>query len=288
MIETVHLAMSTSSVSIVREEREGYRYLVARPSTTLHAPPMVFVHGIFGFGAYFTDLMSYFAARGFICYAPDIMGHGERRDIDLAHKGVRDYIADMSGFLDHVVVGAHNAPTILVGHSMGGVIVAKLAEESRVGHLILITPAPPRGVRFLPGGFVRITLSDVVEAIRMAMRGKLFLPSRTALASFFVDPIASKSAIDMFMADIVMEPLSVPLTLACSKIPVDARKITAPILVVGAKYDKMIHPSVAQNIATYFHADLQVLPTLGHMCPFEAGWEGTATAMYSWLMAHKA
>lgn len=280
--------MQTFSISIVREEREGYRYLVARPSTPLHAPPMVFVHGIFGFGAYFTDLMSYFATRGFTCYAPDIMGHGERRDIDLAGKGVGDYIADVSQFLTRVVERAHNAPIILVGHSMGGAITAKLAEGSRVGRLILITPAPPRGVRFLPGGFVRITLWDVVHAVGMALRGKLFLPSRTVLSSFFVDPVASKGAIDMFMADIVMEPLSVPFTLAFPKIPVDATQITALVFVVGAKHDMMIHPSVARNIAAYFKADFQMLPNLGHMCPFEAGWEATAEAMYSWLSAHKA
>ena len=37
------------------------------------------------------------------------------------------------------------------------------------------------------------------------------------------------------------------------------------------------------QVATYFGADLEEIPNLGHMCIIEAGWERAAQVIGKWL-----
>ena len=236
-----------------------------------------------GFALYFTNLMNYFTAIGFTCYAPDIMGHGERAYIDVSKKSVHDYVRDMAEFV-RFVEARHSAPPVIVGHSMGGLIAAKLAEYSSVGHTVLITPAPPKGVMFVPGRFIQHIFSGIIRAILFALRGERFVPSERALNTLFVDPEKSKDAIAMLLRHrINTESPFVAFELGTSCVQVNKNMIKTPMLVIGAAKDTLIHPSVAERIARHLGGEFHMLQDLGHMCPFEAGWEETAKVIHEWL-----
>ncbi len=277
------------AVSLIRQEKGGHNFLVARPKVVRHKTPIIFVHGMSGFAAYLVSLMEFFASRGYIAYAPDIVGHGERAVSDLSGVGVGDYIADVGDFITHVVLPKHNDGVIIVGHSMGGLIAAKLAERPEVTRVVLITPAPPKGVLFVPGGFIRFTWDDVLSVIRKSIHNEPFVPSRKMFESLFADPDASKPVIDLWTTRrISNESLLAALQLGTSQIAVDAGRITAPMLVIGAAKDVVIHSRVAERVAAYFHADFYLLESLGHMCPFESGWEETAHCIENWLIAEES
>lgn len=268
-----------------------HKYLLAKPDTPTSSSgqPLLCVHGMSGFAAYLAPLMEYFAARGYVAYAPDIVGHGERSGDDLSGVGVGDYVADVGDFINRVVLPRHNNGVIIVGHSMGGLIAAKLAEGKEVTHVVLITPSPPKGVLFVPGGFIRFTWDDILSVIRRGIRKEPFVPSRKMFESLFADPERSKEVIDLWAARrISNESLLAALQLGTSQIRVNSLSITAPMLVVGAAKDVVIHPRVAVRIAAYFNADVHMLDTLGHMCPFEWGWEETADVILGWLKKNGA
>lgn len=278
--------MGARSVSLRRHASRGHNFLVAHPTVVAYAQPIVFIHGMSGFAAYLGDAMSYAAKLGFTCYAHDIMGHGERHAEDVGGKGILDYVDDSSSFIERVVRPRHTAPLVLVGHSMGGLIAAKLAEmRDDVGHAVLVTPAPPSGVMFLPGGLVRVSVRDVLSALAMAVGGKNFIPSRGFLDSLFADPVASRHIIDVWeKRRLSNESLLAALQLGLSQIAVDPVKIAAPMLVIGAKKDVVVHPSVAGRIARFFGAELHMHEEMGHMCPFEAGWEENSRVIADWLV----
>lgn len=274
-------------VSLVRQDRHGHNFLTARPKRARYQQPKVFIHGMAGFAAYLGDAMLHSAHSGFVCNAHDITGHGEREGEDISGLGVLDYVHDASNFIDRIVRPKHgDAPIILIGHSMGGLIAAKLAEiRDDVGHVVLVTPAPPRGVMLLPGGMLSISMSDVFGAISAVLGGKQFAPSRRLLESLFADPEASRHIIDLWeKRKINNESLSVLLQLGLSQVEVDKSKITAPMLVIGAKRDVVVHHSVASRVAEHFGADLHIHEELGHMCPFEAGWEENSRVITEWLL----
>jgi pimeloyl-ACP methyl ester carboxylesterase len=280
--------VATSQASLGREVFEGHSYLVARPvGVSRYKEPIVFVHGASGFAEYFSHLMRYFSSLGFVCYALDIVGHGKCvRGVDISNHGVMDYTNDVSHFLDHVVSVRHKGVgLILVGHSMGGLIVALLASlRTDVGHTVLITPAPPKGIRYRPGGMPGLGLLDILGLIRVIVGGGTFVPSKKLIASLFADPIRSKQGIARWTKGHMVSESKVALhELLHSEIEVDHTRISADLLVVGAQKDVVVHPETAREVAEYFKGDLVVLNDLGHMCPFEAGWRKTASAIARWL-----
>ena len=279
-----------TTVSLVRHASHGHTYLIARPRIEVYKQPIVFIHGMAGFAGYFTDAMVYKSELGFTCYAHDIMGHGEQSSDDISGMGILDYVDDTLRFIESIVRPKHGTyPLIVAGHSMGGVIAAKLAEvRSDVGHVILMTPAPPKGVFYLPGGLMKFSLRDVLAAFSMACGGPRFVPSRHFLNSLFADPVKSKATIDLWeKRRISNESLLAALQLGLSQIKVDSEKITAPMLVIGAEKDVVVHPSVAGRIAAFFKSDLHMHAELGHMCPFEAGWEENSRVMVEWLIGRQ-
>ena len=279
--------MAQSNFSLVRMVGGRHKYVLAKPKKQKNDQPMIFVHGMAGFAAYLIPKMEYFASLGNWCVAPDIMGHGERNEVDLFGKSVNDYVDDIGHFTDTVVRKETKAPIIYIGHSMGGLIVAKKAEQrDDVAAVVLVTPAPPKGVVLIPGGLVSLTFGDLRRFVGMMLGGERFVPSRTFLESLFVDPIASKHVIDLWEAKKVRnESLLVALQLGLSQVEVDASKVRAPMLVIGARKDKIVHHTVAHRTKEYFDADYHLLENLGHMCPFESGWEETAGVIASWLKA---
>jgi pimeloyl-ACP methyl ester carboxylesterase len=112
--------------------------------------------------------------------------------------------------------------------------------------------------------------------------GAHFVPSRSLIASTFVDAHASVEAIDAWIAHRRNESPRVLRELFLSEIHVP-QCMKSPMLVIGAGQDKIIHPSVSPKIAAHYGAEFVLLPHLGHMCPFESGWEETARYCEMWL-----
>ena len=65
--------------------------------------------------------MAYLAGKGFNSYALDLPGHGRRMEEGVVGLGIVDYVARVAS----AVTGLAPAVPILIGHSMGGLIVQK-------------------------------------------------------------------------------------------------------------------------------------------------------------------
>jgi pimeloyl-ACP methyl ester carboxylesterase len=104
--------------------------------------PVVFVHGAFCGGWAFDAFREPFEARGFETHAPNLPHHERGADLEqLALTGLKDY-ADA---IAHYVRGLR-APPVLVGHSLGGLVVQLAATKAPVAGLVLLAPSAPWGV----------------------------------------------------------------------------------------------------------------------------------------------
>ena len=73
----------------------------------------------------FDEFRRVFAARGFTCHAPDLIGHGADKATakgTLASVGIADYRSQMATF-----VKALPERPVVLGHSMGAIIAQQLA-----------------------------------------------------------------------------------------------------------------------------------------------------------------
>jgi len=240
---------------------------------------VIFIHGAFVGAWCWEYFLPHFAGEGFRAIAPDLLGHGRRRPCKkLGRASVFDYIEDARSFLRAVCSG-EDMP-VIVGHSMGGLIAQKLAEEGLASAVLLLASAPPSGITLGRREMPWFT-PDAFHAITSYVFGQPFRPSRRLVAASLVsdDPVFVERTYLRFGE----ESMVAVKELMNSEIAVNESLIEVPVLVLAAEADRVISTDVASGIREKYEADMHVLPALGHSFIFEAGWEKAASLSSLWV-----
>ena len=248
--------------------------LVQRP-TTETGPPLLFVHGYFGRAIAFERMMSWFASRGHYCCAPDLRGHGDSLpDCDLGRVSIHVYaddIAKIARTMDHPIV---------IGHSMGGLIAQLIAMNDSARGIVLLAPAPPRGIPV-------ISLKLAVAQLRYmpAILGlRPVKPGRADLRALVVNRVPDKErevVLDMLVPDSGLAGLEMSIL----GVPVDRDRVTVPVLVIAGDEDLFIPLSRAKRVASRYGAPIRVARGRGHMLIIEPGFEEVCDWIGEWLDA---
>ncbi len=105
-------------------------------------PPIVFVHGAFCGGWAFDGFREHFESAGFETHAPHLPHHERGADLEaLAQAGLKDYAQAISAYISTM-----REPPVLIGHSLGGLVVQLAAAQSPTSGLVLLAPSAPWGV----------------------------------------------------------------------------------------------------------------------------------------------
>ena len=96
------------------------------PEHVTHEHPLLFVHGAYvAAWCWEEHFQPWFAHRGWSTYAVSLSGHGKSRNREhLDSYSIDDYVRDVAE-----VAARLPAPPILIGHSMGGMVVQKYLEQ---------------------------------------------------------------------------------------------------------------------------------------------------------------
>ena len=107
-----------------------------------HPVPLLFVHGAWHAAwCWDENFLSYFADKGYRALAVSFRGHGDSPTYKpLRGCSVADYVADVRSVADRLP----SAP-VVIGHSMGGLIVQKYLESHDAPAGVLMTSIPPQG-----------------------------------------------------------------------------------------------------------------------------------------------
>ncbi len=80
--------------------------------------------------------------KGYSSYALSLRGHGSSEGRErLRWTSLAEYVSDVSHLADQL-----DKPPVVIGHSMGGMIVQKYLEANRAPAAVLLASAPPKGV----------------------------------------------------------------------------------------------------------------------------------------------
>lgn len=113
----------------------------------MHKPLLIFVHGMFCHSGVWDQMVAHFKARGYDCLAVDLPYHdlpvGQMPAPAFARISIRDYVT----FLKDVIARV-DREYVLIGHSMGGLIVMITASEPEIQpkSIVLLSPAAPAGI----------------------------------------------------------------------------------------------------------------------------------------------
>lgn len=178
-------------------------------------------------------------------------------------------------------LGAQDA--VLVGHSIGGLLVQALLARGIGRAGVAISPAPPAGVLSLRPDFLRAN----------APHTNVFLKSRPLNQSprrfhyTFANAVSRAESDALWAQFCTPESRAVPLSTTGREGRVDPAAVTQPLLVFGGAADHLIPASLARKIASrYSTAEYRELPGADHLVCNEPGWDELADACFAWAAEH--
>lgn len=249
------------------------------PAAPVTPTPILFVHGMFhGAWCWEANFLPYFAQRGYAAYAVSLRGHAGSEGADrLRWSALHEYVSDVAQ-----VVAQLSAPPVLVGHSMGGLIVQQYLQTHHVAGGVLLASVPPAGMlpaslralRRHPAAFLKacLTLSPYQLVATAPRYRDLFFASdvdAALLAGYF-----SRLGDESFRAYLEM--------MFAAVLPL--RAITAtPLLVLGMERDRVITHAEVATTARRHHTQATMLAGVGHAAMLESGWQGVADSILGWL-----
>jgi pimeloyl-ACP methyl ester carboxylesterase len=230
--------------------------------------------------------LRWFGERGFRCHAPAWPLHeGEPADLrarphpDLGRLTLGRVVEALDAFVSRLA-----APPVLVGHSMGGLVVQRLVNAGRGLAGVCIDSAPPRGIFSLRWSFLRSNL-PIVNPLR-GDRPCAMTMERFAYA--FCNTLTLAETRSAFAELVVPESRNVARSSAGADGRVDFAKPHAPLLFVAGERDHIVPASLnRRNAAAYSHPGssrtLRVFPGRGHFICGQPGWEEVAGYVEGWI-----
>ncbi len=239
--------------------------------------PLLFVHGSFS-GAWVWDVhfLPWFAARGWPVHALSLRGHGSNAgSVDL--YGLADYVDDLARAVDQM-----DRPPVLIGHSLGGMVVQKYAVGHAVPAMVLMASVPPSGITTSAWHMVLNDPYLLWQINMLQTLGPQAVDPTAIYRSLFSDA-TPMSEVVRYMPYLQMESRRANMDLLAPMLPPKQPEGAAPCLVLGGDADAYIPVSALEETARFHHADLQILPGLPHGMMLDRTWETAAKAVAEWL-----
>ena len=247
------------------------------PEAPLDAPPLLFVHGAcLGAWCWRDHFLDFFAGLGYQAIALNLRAHGgSESEKQLQDICLDDYVEDVVS-----VASKLSGPPIVVGHSMGGLIAQRFAQQIETAGVILMAPSPLAGMQSQAGRlfkahpwvFLKATLKRNIYYIypdNRRVRQIMFSPETSeAIVTACRERLQKESwRVSQEMSDPVERPYT----------------IHAPMLVVGGEMDGTVLPETICDTAVAYNAPCHIFPGLGHNLMLEDRWQEVATYLHRWL-----
>ena len=241
------------------------------------SPPLLFVHGAWHGAWCWKPLMDYLAEKGFNSYACDLPGHGTRQSEGVVGLGIMDYVDEVEYVIDELAL----VKPILIGHSMGGIIVQKFMEKNEAQASVLIAPCPAMGGSlWLP---IKYFLHQPIDAITATLGRKTAIRSRKMCERLFFDGISSEKR-DAHFEMLCLESSRAIRQMVLPGFKLGAHKITSgPVVVAAAGKDYLFEFERLQNWAEKCKYDFLPFPEAAHNLLSEPEKFGFGKKIYMWL-----
>jgi pimeloyl-ACP methyl ester carboxylesterase len=241
------------------------------------ATPILFVHGAYvGAWCWEEYFLDWFAAHGRDAHAVSLRGHGasEGHD-DLDAFGLADYAKDVMQ-----VAAALPRPPVLVGHSMGALVVQKYLEAAEATAVVLACPVPSFGLlaSSFTLAFARPALFASLNAVATGGRA-----SPEAIGQAFFGGTPEPARLERCYRRVQRESRRALLDMSGWGLPSPWMAKRPPTLVLGAEKDALIPAAQARGTANLLGAEYRELPALGHALMLDEGWETAAQSIAGWL-----
>ncbi|GAB3378100.1 lysophospholipase [Spongiibacter taiwanensis] len=243
------------------------------------------IHGLGEHSGRYAEIASYLAQRSFRVHALDHTGHGQS-------EGLRGYISQFSIFVDTVKdfilrcqAETPNLPSLIIGHSMGGVITSNLL----IDHPTLVQGAVLSGPALTTDDAVSDTQKFILKTIAkilpklpvLQLDANLVCRDKKVVDDYLADPLVNSGKI---RAKLIVEIL-----LAGERALSRAAEIKLPMLFLHGEEDGLASPKGSQLMHAAISSDdkeIVLYPDLYHEIFNEECKQEIFATVDNWLNAH--
>jgi len=201
---------------------------------------LYFIHGLNGRAASWTGVIEYFTKHGFDCRAVEL-----KEGLNLQETSVMDYV--------NKVCSVVSKDDVIIGHSMGGLIMQKVAELTEIKAGIGICPAPPADIKMKGISWWR-----QLRYIPHVLFNIPFKPSFGLVKDIFLNDMSEQTQKQIYK-QLQKQSVHVTMETMKQKITVDEQSISSPLYIIGRRRDKTIPVDVIKKIAHKYNAEYDLV-----------------------------
>lgn len=245
---------------------------------------IVFVHGMFQNARSWDNWANYFSRRGFNCVVESWPLHsGSPKDLrttppsgigDLRLTEIIDQYAD--------IVQKQREPVILIGHSVGGLVVQSLLNQGLGTAGVCISSVSPNRMLAFDWGFFKNSIS-----ISNPLKGdEPFYMTPEIFHASFCNTMSREDSDHAYEQTAVHDSRNVLRDCMSETGVLDLSKTVSPLLFISGDKDEIIPPQlVEKNVNAYQEgqASMIIVPEKGHWICNESGWNRITDEIYPWI-----
>jgi pimeloyl-ACP methyl ester carboxylesterase len=248
------------------------------PESRKFAAPLLFVHGT-GQAAWCWDeyFLPFLAANGFSSHAVSLRGHGKSDGRGkLKWTSISDYVDDV-----FQVASRLPAKPVVIGHSLGGLVVEKYLEKHAAPAAVLLAPSPSEGM-FCSGLKIQLKNPWLMTKVTLRQDYAIMYASPALAKKFLFSEDADDEKIAGYVKRFGSESYRASLE-SIFNLPKPEKMTRTPMLVLGAENDAILTPKTMEKTARAYKADLRIFPGMAHQMMLERDWKQVAEYMIEWL-----
>lgn len=248
---------------------------------------IVFIHGLFTKGESWDNWVTFFESEGFKCYTPSYP-YREGKVADLRkqlHPKLKNL--NFSQVRDSLVEFIKTLPEkpIVIGHSMGGLLVQKMVEMDLAVAGIAICSSPPKGIFSFEWSF----LKNAFPIINPFKGNQPFLPSVRWFQRALCNHLSLEQAQIEYDSKVIPDSRNIAREIVLTKQGKINFKIShKPILIIAAEKDTIIPASLNwKNFEAYLKynpkVSFKIFTNRTHFILKQEGWEDVALHVKEWI-----
>jgi pimeloyl-ACP methyl ester carboxylesterase len=242
-----------------------------------HPVPLLFVHGGWHSASCWDNFLDYFADAGYRAVAVSLRGHGGSPAGKPFHAcSIADYIVDLRRTAESL-----GPRPVLIAHSLGGFVVQRYLENHDAPAAVLVASVPPRGVLGLA---TRIWTRHPWVSLRSLPVGNLtaFIGTAPLVREHLFSAGTPDEIVESCAARVQSEAVRGSLVDPLIR-RVRAKRISTPMLVLGATDDGMVTNAEVRATARAYRTEPEFFTDMGHNMMQEPAWECVAERIDGWL-----
>ncbi len=250
---------------------------------------IVFVHGMFQNPKSWTKWITFFEEKGYTCIAPAWPLHEGEPATLRQHppSGLGELSLDEIVTKIESIVSSQSERPIVIGHSVGGLIVQLLSEKNLISGGVAIDSVAPNAMLSFDWGFFKNSLM-----ITNPLKGdQPFLMDEKGFHESFANTLTMEQSNAAYQEYATNDSRNVLRDCMGSQGKVDLDLPHMPLLFIGGEKDQIIPPELNEKNAKAYTDEVSItafkeFANRSHYICGEPGWEEVASFIYEWLQTN--